>query len=158
LGIASTVSLVMGLKGMRRLCVLNNRSFDRWEILTTMAKTTAPKSTASAAPKNAPSSSRPKSLTKGEIYTSIGEKTGLSQKQVASVFDGLKVLIGRDLGKKGPGQFVVPGLLKLKVVRKAATKAKAGINPFTKEPITIAAKPARNVVRGIPMKALKDMV
>ena len=56
-----------------------------------------------------------------------------------------------------PG-FVVPGLLKLKVVRRPATKAKQGVNPFTKEPMTIKAKPARNVVRAVPMKALKEMV
>src|SRR5260370_42190484 len=123
-----------------------------------MAKKAAPKSSAKAAPKSASSSPRTKTLTKGEIYASISEKTGLSQKQVASVFDGLSALIGRDLGKKGPGQFVVPGLLKLKVVRKAATKAKPGINPFTKEPMTVKAKPARNVVKALPMKALKELV
>jgi nucleoid DNA-binding protein len=67
-------------------------------------------------------------------------------------------LIAKELGKKGPGQFVVPGLLKLKVVRKDATKAKQGINPFTKEPMTIKAKPARNVVKAVPMKALKELV
>ena len=67
-------------------------------------------------------------------------------------------LIAKELGKKGPGQFVVPGLLKLKVVRKPATKARPGTNPFTGEPMTIQAKPARNVVRALPLKALKEMV
>jgi hypothetical protein len=67
-------------------------------------------------------------------------------------------LVGRELSKKGPGQFVVPGLLKLKVVRKPATKAKQGVNPFTKEPMTIKAKPARNVVKAVPMKGLKSLV
>ena len=67
-------------------------------------------------------------------------------------------LIAKELGKQGPGQFVVPGLLKLKVVRKPATKARPGKNPFTGEPMTIQAKPARNVVRALPLKALKEMV
>ena len=58
------------------------------------------------------------------------------------MFDALTELIGNELGKKGPGLFVIPGLLKLKVVRKPATKAKQGINPFTKEPMTVKAKPA----------------
>jgi nucleoid DNA-binding protein len=99
-----------------------------------------------------------KSVTKGEIYTALGEKTGLTKKQIAGVFDALSDLIGRELGKKGPGLFVVPGLLKLKVVRKPATKAKQGINPFTKQPMTIKAKPARNVIKALPLKALKDLV
>ena len=82
----------------------------------------------------------------------------MEKKQIAGVFAALGELIGKELGKKGPGQFVVPGLLKLKVVRKPATKAKPGRNPFTGEAITIKAKPARNVVRAMPMKALKEMV
>ena len=56
-------------------------------------------------------------------------------------------LIAKELGKNGPGQFVVPGLLKLKVVCKPATKSRPGTNPFTGEPMTIRAKPARNIVR-----------
>jgi nucleoid DNA-binding protein len=112
------------------------------------------------AKKAAPSSSptRAKVATKGEIYGHIAEKAGVSKKDVAKVFEGLGDLIGKELGKKGPGIFTVPGLLKLKVVRKPATKAKQGINPFTKEPMQIKAKPARNVIKALPLKALKEMV
>ena len=85
-------------------------------------------------------------------------KTGLTKKQVSTVFDALTEMIGNELGKKGPGLFQVPGLLKLKVVRKPATKAKQGINPFTKEPMMYKAKPARNVVKALPLKSLKEMV
>ena len=67
-------------------------------------------------------------------------------------------LIRRSWARRAPAVFVIPGLLKLKVVRKPATKAKQGINPFTKEPMTIKAKPARNVVKAVPLKALKDLV
>ena len=81
-----------------------------------------------------------------------------SQTSVASVFAAMGDMIGRELGKKGPGQFVIPGLLKLKVVRKPATKARPGINPFTKEPMTVKAKPARNVVKAVPLKSLKELV
>jgi nucleoid DNA-binding protein len=102
---------------------------------------------------------RAKGATKGEIHTKISEKTGLSKKDVASVFDALGELITTSLAqKKGPGLFVIPGLLKLKVVSKPATKAKQGINPFTKEPMTFKAKPARKVIKAIPLKALKDSV
>lgn len=111
-----------------------------------------------ASTKSASTSGRPKSATKGEVYGALAEKTGMSKKDVAKVFEALGEVIGRELGKKGPGLFVVPGLLKLKVVRKPATKAKQGINPFTKEPMLIKAKPARNVIRALPLKALKEMV
>ncbi len=99
-----------------------------------------------------------KAATKGEVYTKIAGKTGLTKKQVSTVFDALTEMIGNELGKKGPGIFQVPGLLKLKVIRKPATKAKTGINPFTKEPMMYKAKPARNVVKALPLKSLKEMV
>ena len=99
-----------------------------------------------------------KPATKGEIYTKLADHTGLSKKQISTVFDSLNQLIGNELGKKGPGMFIVPGLLKLKVVKKPATKAKQGINPFTKQPMMYKAKPARNVVKALPLKPLKEMV
>ena len=134
-------------------------TFQHEEKLTTMAKKTAAKAApAPAAAKAEGGASRSRAATKGEIYGAIAEKTGLGKKEVSKVFDALSELIAKELGKKGPGQFVVPGLLKLKVQRKPATKAKQGINPFTKEPMTIKAKPARNVVKAVPMKALKELV
>jgi len=99
-----------------------------------------------------------KVLTKSEILTSIAETTGLSRKDVASVFDALSGLIKTNVGKKGPGLFVVPGLMKIMVVQKPATKAHKGINPFTKQEQMFAAKPARRVIRVRPLKALKEMV
>ena len=82
----------------------------------------------------------------------------MSKKQVSSVFDALVELIGKELGKKGPQQFILPGLLKLKVVHKPATKARPGFNPATKQPIMIKAKPARKSVKALPLKALKDLI
>jgi nucleoid DNA-binding protein len=99
-----------------------------------------------------------KAATKGEVFTKLAAKTGLTKKQVSTVFDALTEMIGNELGKKGPGLFQVPGLLKLKVVRKPATKAKQGVNPFTKQPMMYKAKPARNVVKALPLKSLKEMV
>ncbi|MBN2581949.1 MAG: HU family DNA-binding protein, partial [Planctomycetes bacterium] len=63
----------------------------------------------------------------------------------------------KNVGKKGPGMFVVPGLMKIVVVQKPAVKARKGINPFTKQEQMFKAKPARRVVKVRPMKALKDM-
>jgi nucleoid DNA-binding protein len=99
-----------------------------------------------------------KAATKSEIYQSLAEGTGLSRKQVASVFDEIGKLIKRDLGKKGPGVFTVPGLLKIKRVNKPATKARKGKNPFTGEEMMYKAKPARSVVKALPLKNLKEMV
>ena len=99
-----------------------------------------------------------KAMTKSEIMVALAENTGLAKKEVSSVLDELGALIGKNLGKRGPGTFTVPGLMKVKVVRKPATKARKGINPFTGEPAVFKAKPARNVVKVAPLKALKEMV
>ena len=97
-------------------------------------------------------------MTKTQIHAALAEETGLSKKEIASVLDELGDLIEKNLGKRGPGIFNLPGLLKVKVVRKPATKARMGINPFTKEETMFKAKPARNVVKILPLKGLKDMV
>ncbi|MBT4866941.1 MAG: hypothetical protein HON53_17700 [Planctomycetaceae bacterium] len=99
-----------------------------------------------------------KPMTKTEVLNALAEGTGLNKKEVAGVLTELGTLIGKNLGKKGPGVFNVPGLMKVKVIRKPATKARKGINPFTKEETVFKAKPARNVVKVQPLKALKDMV
>ena len=131
-----------------------------------MAKKAAPKAAESKTPAPAPApaekaekpAARVKAATKADVYAAIAQQADVDKKKVAAVFDAMSTMIAAQLGKKGPGLFVIPGLLKLKVVRKPATKAKQGINPFTKEPMTIKAKPARNVIKALPLKALKDLV
>ena len=107
---------------------------------------------------NGGGSAAAKPTPKSEIFNQLAEKTGLTRKQIQSVFTELSTLIEKDLGKKGPGVFVIPGLLKLKVKRIPATKARKGINPFTKEPTIFKAKPARKVLKARPVKAAKDAV
>jgi DNA-binding protein HU-beta len=99
-----------------------------------------------------------KRLTKAQIITELANATDLDKKTVNRLFDELFGLIKKQLGNRGPGEFVVPGLVKLRVVKKAATKERQGINPFTKEPMTIPAKPATKKIRATPLKALKDLV
>jgi nucleoid DNA-binding protein len=99
-----------------------------------------------------------KRMSKAQFVDSIAEKSGLTKKQVASVLDGMNAVIAQQLGKRGPGQVLIPGLLQLSIVDKPATPQHEGINPFTKEPITYKAKPARKVIRARPLKALKDAV
>lgn len=99
-----------------------------------------------------------KPRTKSEIFRELSDRTGLPRTDVVSVFDQMSTLIKSDLGKKGPGVFTVPGLLKIKVVRKPAKRARRGINPFTGEEMMFKAKPARNVVKAAALKGLKDLV
>jgi nucleoid DNA-binding protein len=98
-----------------------------------------------------------KPATKSEILSSIATATELSRKQVASVFDALACQIAGAVGKKGPGVFALPGLLKIMVIQKPATPKRKGINPFTKQEQIFAAKPARKVIKVRALKALKDM-
>jgi nucleoid DNA-binding protein len=99
-----------------------------------------------------------KTMTKAAIAEEIAGKTGLTKKQVSSVFDELSVLVERHIKKGAVGQFSLPGLMKIEVRRKPATKARKGINPFTGEETVFKAKPARNVVKIRPLKKVKDMV
>jgi nucleoid DNA-binding protein len=97
--------------------------------------------------------------TKSEIYTTIADDTGLTKKDVAAVFESLSGQIKKNLGGRGgPGIFTVPGLLKMRVVKKAATKARQGVNPFTGEEMMFKAKPASKTVKVAALKGLKDMV
>jgi len=99
-----------------------------------------------------------KSMTKTEVLNALAARTDLTKKQVGTVFEELSSLIGANLGPEGPGVFSVPGLMKITVQRKPATPERQGINPFTGEPATFKAKPARNVVKIRPLKGLKEMV
>ncbi|MFA4873712.1 MAG: HU family DNA-binding protein [bacterium] len=99
-----------------------------------------------------------KARTKSALVSAIADATDLSRKDVNAVFEALGNAIKHDLGKKGPGVFMIPGLMKIRVIKKPATKARKGTNPFTGEAMTFKAKAARNVVRIRPLSALKDMV
>lgn len=111
-----------------------------------------------AAKKKTPTAAgRPPS--KSEIYGSIADDTGLTRKEVGAVLDSLTKQMKRNLGGRGgSGLFNLPGLMKIKVVRKPATKARQGVNPFTGEQMMFKAKPARKTVKVSPLKGLKDMV
>jgi len=101
-------------------------------------------------------SEKPRS--KSEVFQTIGQHVGIHRRDVAAVFHALGGIIRSDLSKIGAGVSNIPGLLRITVKRKPATPARLGINPFTKEQVMFKAKPARNVVKARPLKALKDMV
>jgi nucleoid DNA-binding protein len=96
--------------------------------------------------------------TKSEVFSNIATATGLSRKQVASVFEALSGEIKTAVGKKGPGVFAVPGLMKITVKHRPATKAHMAINPFTKQEEMRKAKPASRKIKVRPLKALNDFV
>ena len=95
---------------------------------------------------------------KTQILNQITEKTELSRKDVSAVLDELTDIIEGHIKKRACGEFVMPGLFKVVTVKKPARKARKGINPFTGEETTFAAKPASTQLKIRPLKKLKDMV
>lgn len=100
-----------------------------------------------------------KALTKTETLNALAEATNLTRKEVGAVIDALGDLIGKELSKKGPGVFNVPGLMKVKVVDKPATKETTRPDPFNPgQMMTVKAKPASRRVKILALKGLKDKV
>jgi nucleoid DNA-binding protein len=122
---------------------------------TTRKKTT---SRAAAKPASYKIPKAEKTRTKSEVYSIIADNTGLTRKQVSEVFDITKEIIAKDLKKSGPEAVNLAGMMKVTVQRKPATRARKGINPFTGEPTVFKAKPARNVLKIRPLKAMKELV
>ena len=96
-------------------------------------------------------------FTKTQILNEIAAQTGLTKKDVGAVIDELGIVIERHIKKRSVGEFTLPGLLKIRTVKKPAVKARKGINPFTGEETTFKAKPASTAVKVRPLKKLKDM-
>ena len=97
-------------------------------------------------------------MNKSQFVSALAEKSGLDKKQATAALDTLNAMVAQQLGKQGPGEVLIPGLLKLSVVDKPATPKHEGINPFTKETMTYKAKAARTVVKVRTLKALKDAI
>jgi nucleoid DNA-binding protein len=97
-------------------------------------------------------------MPKTAVHQELAEKAGLEARQVAAVFEALEGLIKQELGKRGPGLFAIPNLIKLKRVKKPATKAGKKPNPFKPgEMMEVKAKPASVKVKAITLKGLKDL-
>jgi nucleoid DNA-binding protein len=98
-------------------------------------------------------------LTKSQIINTLAEETGLPRKDVAAVLNSLGDLIGAHIKPRSGGIFRLPGMCKIQVVKKPATKARKGVpNPFRPgETMDVAAKPASRKVKVLPLKKLKDM-
>ena len=129
------------------------------------AKAAAPKAAPKAAAKKAPAVKAAPAVVKPiaerqnktQMVQQIADAAELSKKQVQAVLDELTNIIEGHIKKKGVGEFVLPGLLKITTVKKPATKARKGINPFTGEEVMFKAKPASTAVKVRPLKKLKEM-
>ena len=97
-----------------------------------------------------------KAFTKTEVFATIAEQVDLPRKKVGEVFEAVSAIIIGHM--KGVGEFTLPGLLKMRVVRKPATKERKGINPFTGEETTFKAKPASKALKVKALKKLKDEI
>ncbi|MGE5073193.1 MAG: HU family DNA-binding protein [Anaerolineae bacterium] len=99
-----------------------------------------------------------KRMSKSQFVEKLAEKCDITRKQAASALAMINIIIFQELAKGGPGEVVIPSLLRLSVAEKPAAPEHEGINPFTKEPMTYKARPARKVIRVRLLKALKDAV
>lgn len=99
-----------------------------------------------------------KKLTKSQFVAAVAAKCEMTKTQTSAVIEAINAVVVEQLGKKGPGEIVLPGLLKLTVVNKPAIPERQGTNPFTKEPTVFKAKPASKAVRARAVKALKDAI
>lgn len=95
-------------------------------------------------------------MTKTQLIDAIAEGTRISKGDVKAVIEGMVAVGYKELNDAG--EFVIPGFAKLSVVNKPAKEARTGINPFTKEPMEFAAKPASKSVKASPLKVAKDSV
>jgi DNA-binding protein HU-beta len=95
-------------------------------------------------------------MTKSQLIEKIAVENEVGKKEVKGVLETLATIGYKELKKNGV--FLVPGFAKFVVIKKAATKARKGVNPFNGEPMTFKAKPARKIVRARPVKAAKDAV
>jgi nucleoid DNA-binding protein len=130
-------------------------------------KTAAKKAPARKAPANKPAAKAApakttavkEKMTKTGILNEVATSTGLTKKQVTDVMGELENVIERHVKKRSVGEFTLPGLLKIKTVKKPAQRARKGVpNPFKPgETMDVAAKPASTRVKITPLKKLKDM-
>ena len=113
----------------------------RWKLCLLMKETNAKKE---------------KAMTAVAVYRSVAESTGLRQKDVKGTVEAILGVAVKEL--KTTGAFKFAGMLNMKLKKKAATPARKGVNPFTKEPCVFKAKPASKTVKVYAMKKLKEAI
>jgi len=135
-------------KGPRKVAKATKRGVKR---------ATAKRAKSSSVAKGGPISVGRKPFTKSQFISELATRTGVARKEVVAVLDTVSDIIGAHLQKQGPEIFSWPGMFKIQVIKKPATKARQGINPFTGEQMLFKAKPASRRVKVRPLKQLKAM-
>jgi len=99
-------------------------------------------------------------MTKSEFLSAISTETNLNRRDVGAVLESLSGQISKSLGRRGPGAFTLPGLIKIERKKVPERKVSRGVpNPFEPgELMDIAARPATTKVKVRALKSLKDMV
>ena len=101
-----------------------------------------------------------KSMSKTQLIGAISEQTDMTRRDVNAVLESLSIQIEKSLGRRGPGMFTLPGLVKIEKRKVPARKARKGVpNPFKPgELMDIPAKPASTKIKVRALKSLKEMV
>lgn len=98
-----------------------------------------------------------KAFSKSQLIAEITARTGVARKDIVAVMETIAHIIDAHLQKSGPESFSWPGMFKIQVIKKPATKARQGVNPFTGETMMFKAKPASRRVKIRALKQLKAM-
>merc|ERR1719333_732293 len=95
-----------------------------------------------------------KAMTKGALTKALAEQQEMKQKACADIIDSLVTIACQEVKKTGI--FTLPGLCRLKIRTKPATKA--GVRNIFGKDVKVAAKPAKKVVKAFPVAALKQQI
>ena len=121
------------------------------------SKKTTGSRASSGARSSGPVSVGRKPFSKSQFVAELVTRSGVSRREVVEILDSISNIIEAHLQKSGPETFAWPGLFKILVIKKPATKARQGTNPFTGESMMFKAKPASRRVKVRPLKQLKEM-
>ncbi|RCW65160.1 HU family DNA-binding protein [Pseudorhodoferax soli] len=95
-------------------------------------------------------------LNKTTLTALLAEQSGVEPKAVKAVLAALESAVLGSVHKKGIGEFTLPGLLKIGLLKVPAKPKRKGIDPFTKQEREFAAKPATVKIKVRSLKKLKD--
>merc|ERR1712039_1109550 len=95
-----------------------------------------------------------KAMSKGAIADALATGCELKKSVTSKVLEVLASVATQEVKKTG--KFTIPGLCMLKLRTKPATQA--GKREVFGKVVMVKAKPARKIVKALPVKALKDSI
>lgn len=95
--------------------------------------------------------------TRIEILQTISDQTGLKRVEVEAVFTEMAKLVKAHMKKQGSGEIMIPKMgLKIRKVRRKPTKKRVMVSPLTGKEVVIPPKPARDDIKLVALKGLKE--